>query len=188
MPIGAAMSSSKDLDPKTNHPRESSKLRHLNLKQDESGTDVALDRRHHRCHRRGDAAVRLYQKDLGNGRHLARFEPADTHHQSRSVTRPVECVGQRTADKRREEEGRVPAACDLAIVGGGINGCGIARDAAGRGLAVYLCEMDDLASGTSSQSTKLIHGGLRYLEHGDFRLVRGRRADAADGATLRVHR
>jgi glycerol-3-phosphate dehydrogenase len=66
----------------------------------------------------------------------------------------------------------VPATYDLAIIGGGINGCGIARDAAGRGLAVYLCEMNDLASGTSSQSTKLIHGGLRYLEYGDFRLVR----------------
>jgi glycerol-3-phosphate dehydrogenase len=66
----------------------------------------------------------------------------------------------------------VPATYDLAVIGGGINGCGIARDAAGRGLAVYLCEMNDLASGTSSQSTKLIHGGLRYLEHGDFRLVR----------------
>lgn len=61
---------------------------------------------------------------------------------------------------------------DLAIIGGGINGCGIARDAAGRGLSVFLCEMDDLASGTSSRSTKLIHGGLRYLEHFDFRLVR----------------
>jgi len=61
---------------------------------------------------------------------------------------------------------------DLAIIGGGINGCGIARDAAGRGLSVYLCEMDDLASATSSRSTKLIHGGLRYLEQYDFRLVR----------------
>ena len=61
---------------------------------------------------------------------------------------------------------------DIAIVGGGINGCGIARDAAGRGLRVYLCEQDDLASGTSSRSTKLIHGGLRYLEHYEFRLVR----------------
>ncbi|MBV9758154.1 MAG: glycerol-3-phosphate dehydrogenase [Alphaproteobacteria bacterium] len=61
---------------------------------------------------------------------------------------------------------------DLAVVGGGINGCGIARDAAGRGLSVYLCEMNDLASGTSSCSTKLIHGGLRYLEHWQFRLVR----------------
>src|SRR5512133_1301502 len=61
---------------------------------------------------------------------------------------------------------------DLAIVGGGINGTGIARDAAGRGLRVLLVEQNDLASGTSSASTKLIHGGLRYLEHGDFRLVR----------------
>ncbi len=60
---------------------------------------------------------------------------------------------------------------DLAIIGGGINGCGIARDAAGRGLSVYLCEMNDLASGTSSWSTKLIHGGLRYLEYYEFRLV-----------------
>ena len=61
---------------------------------------------------------------------------------------------------------------DLAIIGGGINGCGIARDAAGRGFSVFLCEMGDLASGTSSRSTKLIHGGLRYLEQYDFRLVR----------------
>jgi glycerol-3-phosphate dehydrogenase len=61
---------------------------------------------------------------------------------------------------------------DLAIIGGGINGCGIARDAAGRGLSVLLLEQDDLASGTSSASTKLIHGGLRYLEHYAFRLVR----------------
>jgi glycerol-3-phosphate dehydrogenase len=61
---------------------------------------------------------------------------------------------------------------DLAIIGGGINGCGIARDAAGRGWSVLLCEMADLGSGTSSRSTKLIHGGLRYLEHFDFRLVR----------------
>ena len=61
---------------------------------------------------------------------------------------------------------------DLAIIGGGINGCGIARDAAGRGNSVFLCEMNDLASGTSSWSTKLVHGGLRYLEYYDFRLVR----------------
>jgi len=61
---------------------------------------------------------------------------------------------------------------DLAIVGGGINGTGIARDAAGRGLTVLLVEQNDLASGTSSASTKLIHGGLRYLEHGWLRLVR----------------
>ena len=61
---------------------------------------------------------------------------------------------------------------DLAIIGGGINGTGFARDAAGRGLRVLLVEQNDLASGTSSASTKLIHGGLRYLEHGAFRLVR----------------
>ena len=61
---------------------------------------------------------------------------------------------------------------DLAIIGGGINGTGLARDAAGRRLRVLLIEQNDLASGTSSASTKLIHGGLRYLEHGAFRLVR----------------
>lgn len=60
---------------------------------------------------------------------------------------------------------------DLLIIGGGINGAGIARDAAGRGLTVLLCEKDDLAAHTSSASTKLIHGGLRYLEQYDFRLV-----------------
>ena len=61
---------------------------------------------------------------------------------------------------------------DLFIIGGGINGCGIARDAAGRGLSVRLAEMNDLASATSSASTKLFHGGLRYLEYFEFRLVR----------------
>ncbi|MCC6890703.1 MAG: glycerol-3-phosphate dehydrogenase [Hyphomicrobiales bacterium] len=61
---------------------------------------------------------------------------------------------------------------DIAIVGGGINGAGIARDAAGRGLRVLLVEQNDLGSGTSSAATKLIHGGLRYLEHGWLRLVR----------------
>ena len=62
--------------------------------------------------------------------------------------------------------------CDVLVVGGGINGAGIARDAAGRGLSVVLCEKDDLASHTSSASTKLIHGGLRYLEYYEFGLVR----------------
>jgi len=61
---------------------------------------------------------------------------------------------------------------DLLIIGGGINGTAIARDAAGRGLSVMLCERDDLANHTSSSSTKLIHGGLRYLEHFEFKLVR----------------
>ncbi|HWW73291.1 MAG TPA: glycerol-3-phosphate dehydrogenase [Duganella sp.] len=62
--------------------------------------------------------------------------------------------------------------CDVLVVGGGINGAGIARDAAGRGLSVVLCEKDDLAAHTSSASTKLIHGGLRYLEYYEFNLVR----------------
>jgi glycerol-3-phosphate dehydrogenase len=61
---------------------------------------------------------------------------------------------------------------DIAIIGGGVNGCGIARDAIGRGAKVVLFEADDLARGTSSASTKLIHGGLRYLEYYEFRLVR----------------
>ncbi|WP_353978977.1 glycerol-3-phosphate dehydrogenase [Salinicola endophyticus] len=61
---------------------------------------------------------------------------------------------------------------DMIVVGGGINGTGIANDAAGRGLSVLLCEQADLASATSSASSKLIHGGLRYLEHREFRLVR----------------
>src|SRR5687767_2037793 len=61
---------------------------------------------------------------------------------------------------------------DLLVIGGGVNGAGIARDAAGRGLSVLLCEKDDLAQGTSSRSGKLVHGGLRYLEYYEFRLVR----------------
>ena len=61
---------------------------------------------------------------------------------------------------------------DLFIIGGGINGCGIARDAVGRGLSVTLAEKGDLAQATSSASTKLFHGGLRYLEYFEFRLVR----------------
>lgn len=61
---------------------------------------------------------------------------------------------------------------DIAVIGGGINGCGIARDAAGRGLTVFLCEKSDLGAATSSASSKLIHGGLRYLEQYEFRMVR----------------
>jgi glycerol-3-phosphate dehydrogenase len=61
---------------------------------------------------------------------------------------------------------------DLAVVGGGVNGAGIARDGAGRGLSVLMVEKDDLAQGASSRSSKLVHGGLRYLEHYEFRLVR----------------
>ena len=66
----------------------------------------------------------------------------------------------------------LPTHCDVLVVGGGINGAGIARDLAGRGIKVVLCEKDDLASHTSSASTKLIHGGLRYLEQFEFALVR----------------
>ncbi len=82
----------------------------------------------------------------------------------------------RTADPRTEHDGE-PAmtdhgTVDLAVIGGGVNGAGIARDAAGRGLSVLLCEKGDLAEGTSSRSGKLVHGGLRYLEYYEFRLVR----------------
>ena len=66
---------------------------------------------------------------------------------------------------------RRPQQFDLLVVGGGITGCGIALDAAARGLQVALVERDDFASGTSSKSSKLIHGGLRYLQQGDVRLV-----------------
>ena len=79
-------------------------------------------------------------------------------------------------DLPSRQEGSAPvaqaSACDVLVVGGGINGAGIARDLAGRGLAVVLCEKDDLAAHTSSSSTKLIHGGLRYLEYYEFSLVR----------------
>ena len=74
--------------------------------------------------------------------------------------------------KRPQSSGDASAAYDLLVIGGGINGAGIARDAAGRGLRVLLVEQHDLAGHTSSSSTKLIHGGLRYLEYYDFALVR----------------
>jgi len=66
----------------------------------------------------------------------------------------------------------MPESFDILVVGGGVNGCGIARDAAGRGFSVLLAERGDLGGATSSASSKLIHGGLRYLEHREFRLVR----------------
>src|SRR5690606_23884771 len=84
------------------------------------------------------------------------------------IFRPL-TISERTPDRLPMQQ---QLQCDLLIVGGGINGAGIARDAAGRGLSVVLCEKDDLASHTSSASTKLIHGGLRYLEQFDFGLVR----------------
>ncbi len=78
------------------------------------------------------------------------------------------------AAEEHAEAWEAPLECDydIFVIGGGINGCGIARDAVGRGYSVCLVEMNDLASGTSSWSSKLIHGGLRYLEHYEFRLVR----------------
>ncbi|MCG1043250.1 glycerol-3-phosphate dehydrogenase [Mycetohabitans sp. B8] len=90
----------------------------------------------------------------------------NAHRQGRSA---------RTAQRRRDiRRGKVNKSdhYDLLVVGGGINGAGIARDATGRGLKVLLCEQDDLAAHTSSASTKLIHGGLRYLEYYEFGLVR----------------
>ena len=78
-----------------------------------------------------------------------------------------------TKDLTKEEfAGTERSSCDIFIIGGGINGCGIARELAGRGYQVELAEMRDLSSGTSSWSTKLIHGGLRYLEYYEFGLVR----------------
>lgn len=74
---------------------------------------------------------------------------------------------------------------DLVVIGGGINGVGVARDAAGRGLKVLLCEKDDLAEGTSSRSGKYIHGGLRYLEYYEFRLVREALIERRGGARSR---
>lgn len=76
---------------------------------------------------------------------------------------------------------------DVLILGGGINGTGMARDAAGRGLSVLLCEKNDLASGTSCASSKLIHGGLRYLEYGEFRLVREALAERETLLTIAPH-
>src|ERR1044071_4522396 len=92
-----------------------------------------------------------------------------SHHLSLYTSRWASVI---TVRRVAEESRRAMAEFDLAIIGGGINGAGIARDAAGRGLSVLLVEQDDLASGTSSKSTKLIHGGLRYLEVYAFRLVR----------------
>ena len=91
------------------------------------------------------------------------IDPVATH---RRISRAGDGQGLQTGSI---PEGRT---FDLLVVGGGVNGVGIARDAAGRGLSVLLVEQSDLASATSSASTKLIHGGLRYLEYYEFRLVR----------------
>lgn len=83
-----------------------------------------------------------------------------------------DCVRRSRVQMGLKKQAKTLQNADLLVIGGGINGTGIARDAAGRGLQVILCEKDDLAQHTSSSSTKLIHGGLRYLEHYDFALVR----------------
>lgn len=94
-------------------------------------------------------------------------EPKTTGAATSASTSPDQGLGRDSAHRGVD----LPAV-DLLIIGGGVNGAGIARDAAGRGLKVLLVEQDDLASATSSASTKLIHGGLRYLELFEFRLVR----------------
>lgn len=86
--------------------------------------------------------------------------------ESQKAAAEIEC-GEASVDQRETHD-----IVDLFVIGGGINGCGIARDAVGRGLSVELAEMNDLASATSSASTKLFHGGLRYLEYWEVRLVR----------------
>jgi glycerol-3-phosphate dehydrogenase len=106
--------------------------------------------------------------DLGRS-HLRRRGGAEP---GRKLCKLAYGIGRRVRSRgSRRSRHLSETAYDLVIVGGGINGCGIARDAAGRGLKVLLAERGDLASGTSSASTKLIHGGLRYLEHYEFRLV-----------------
>ena len=88
-----------------------------------------------------------------------------------ALTRGLPAVTLNSGGTNVRQRPAVPATVDLFIIGGGINGCGIARDAAGRGLSVALAEMGDLAQATSSSSTKLFHGGLRYLEYFEFGLV-----------------
>ena len=98
-----------------------------------------------------------------------------TTNDSLTTPEPIQETTQETIQKPSQEPVQTPDTdiiYDLLIVGGGVNGCGIARDAAGRGLKVLLCEQSDLASATSSASTKLFHGGLRYLEFYEFGLVR----------------
>src|SRR5262249_59998944 len=89
--------------------------------------------------------------------------------QGRHPIRHLGILSRRAEPRDAAPKGISMADFDLAVVGGGINGTGIARDAAGRGLRVLLVEQNDLASGTSSASSKLIHGALRYLEHGCLR-------------------
>src|SRR6056297_2608683 len=106
-------------------------------------------------------------KHIGKNEHLRKNSPCVTAAQTAYIARELRGLGRwRVVIDQNVEP------TDLFIIGGGINGCGIARDAAGRGLSVTLAEMNDLASATSSASTKLFHGGLRYLEYFEVRLVR----------------
>ncbi len=90
----------------------------------------------------------------------------------RAITAPLARPVELRASMTKTMKNTVSKTYDLFVIGGGINGCGIARDAVGRGLSVFLAEKADFASATSSASTKLVHGGLRYLEYYEFRLVR----------------
>ena len=123
-----------------------------------------------------DMAVAIIHRLLPLLQRTSHHRPAARPMQGRilslDATGAMLCPGAPCSTIAQRCESAGMADFDLAIVGGGINGTGIARDAAGRGLRVLLVEQNDLASGTSSASTKLIHGGLRYLEHGWFRLVR----------------
>src|SRR5438132_7563338 len=96
--------------------------------------------------------------------------PQASWHRRSAATSPTNHRSIR-ADRYVQMKADETGIVDLLVIGGGINGAGIARDAAGRGLRVILCEKGDLAEGTSSRSGKYIHGGLRYLEYYEFRLV-----------------
>ena len=106
----------------------------------------------------GTAFIRPVKRPRHNLRHRRLHESAP-----RAITNGA---GNRVTDMAKRDN-----ITDIFVIGGGVNGCGIARDAAGRGYSVFLAEMGDLASGTSSAATKLVHGGLRYLEYYEFRLV-----------------
>ena len=84
---------------------------------------------------------------------------------------PADSAHRQAKEAERAALGSAAHSFDLLVIGGGVNGCGNARDAAGLGLSVKLMEMEGLGAATSSASTKLIHGGLRYLEYFKFRLV-----------------
>ena len=127
----------------------------------------------------GGAALDVFARepvDAAAGRPFRGRAKPRAHAAHRGRHRRIECARERCHRRGRRAAPRRmsggPAIYDLLVVGGGINGTGIARDAAGRGLRTLLCEQHDLAAHTSSASTKLIHGGLRYLEFYDFKLVR----------------